>query len=221
VFEGLERLAAAAGLVAIGLYIGLLAFTTEGPRPNEPVAAEAARITAHSDAIRASAVLGAAGGICLTAFVLLLALAAPRRGPAAAAAVVSITIFCALDLVSEAAVAASAQSADTGLGPAAIMSFGHLHSTTLLLALAPLGLSLSALATAWPRRRPARWGAYLIAVGGLLCVLTLLSVKLDEGPFGPGPMIVFFGMPIWVTATSIGLLRSDGRSAAALGSTAV
>jgi hypothetical protein len=212
VFTGLERLAAAAGLAAIGFYICLLAFTTDGPRPDEPVAAEAARIAAHSDAIRASAVLGAGGGVCLTAFVLLLALAAPRRGPAVVAAVVAATIFCALDLVSEAAVTVSAQSADTGLGAAAIMSFGHLHTTTLLLAFAPLGVALAALATAQPRGRIARWSAYLIATGGILCAPALLSVKFDEGPFGPGVVIVFLGMPIWVVATSVSLLLRQRRN---------
>jgi hypothetical protein len=214
VFTGLERLAAAAGFAAIGLYICLLAFTTDGPRPNEAVTAEAARVAAHSDAMRVSAVLGAAGGVCLTAFVVLLALAAPTRGRAAVVAVVAATVFCALDLVSEAALTVSAQSADTGLGPAAIMGFGHLHTVALLLAFAPLGVALSALATAWPRRRVARWSAYLIAVAGVLCLPTLLSVNFDEGPFGPAVVIVFLGMPVWVVATSISVLRSRRRPVA-------
>jgi hypothetical protein len=220
-FPGTERFAAAAGMAAIGFYLCLLAFTTDGPRPNEPVAAEAARIAANTDAIRMSAVLGAAGGICLSAFVVLLACSAPSRGLAAVIAVVSATIFCALDLVSEAAIAASAQSADTGLGPAVIMSFGHLHTTTLLLAFAPLGVALAALATAWPRRRIARWSAYIIAAGGLLCVPALLSVKFDEGPFGPAVVLVFLGMPIWVVATSIGLIRASRAEVHALETPAV
>jgi hypothetical protein len=214
VFTGLERLAAAAGLAAIGFYVCLLAFTTDGPRPDEPVAAEAARIAANTDAIRASAVLGVGGGLCLTAFVILLALGAPRRGVAAVIAIVGATVFCALDLVSEAAITASAQSADTGLGAAAIMSFGHLHTAALLLAFTPLGVALAALANAWPRGRVARWSAYLIAVGGVVAVPALLSVKFDEGPFGPAVMVVFFGMPLWVVATSVGLLRGHGSAPA-------
>jgi len=207
-------------LAAIGLYGALLAFTTDGPRPNEPVAAEAVRIAADAEAVRASAVLGAAAGLCLTAFIVLLALAAPRRGPAAITAVVAATVFCALDMVSAAAIAASAQSADTGLGPAAIMSFGHLHTTALLLAFAPLGVALAALATAWPRRRIARWSAYAIAAGGLLSMAALLSVNFDEGPFGPAVVVIFFGMPLWVLATSVSVLRDSRSPAPAVASSA-
>jgi hypothetical protein len=45
-------------------------------------------------------------------------------------------------------------------------------------------------------------------------VPALLSVKFDEGPFGPAVMVVFFGMPLWVVATSVGLLRGHGSAPA-------
>jgi hypothetical protein len=204
-----ERLAGIAGLTAIATFVANLSFTAEGPSPVADPVVESARIAADSDAIRLSAVLGAVGGIGLAAFVLLLALAASERSLAQTVAILSAGVFCALDLTSEAALAASAQSADTGLGPDAVMSFGHLHSTTLLIAFAPLAISFAAVAHTRTSARATRWSAVLLAIAGSLTLLTLLSAKLDEGPFGVAVVIVFLGMPIWIVALSIGLLRAD------------
>jgi len=212
----LQRVAGLCGLASVGLLVGNLSLTAEGPRPNRNAAAETARILADSDAIRLSAVLGVLGAITFAGFALALALMIRDQRPHAALGVAAAaSIYCALALTSFAALAASAQAADTGLEAAAVMGFGHLHSTTLLIAFAPLGGVLIGLAASGLFGRVATWSAITVGSCAILSVLTLFSVKLDEGPFGAPLVVAFLGIPVWMLIISARLLWKPTRLHAA------
>lgn len=157
---------------------------------------------------RTSALLGVLQALALTGFVVALALGVRARRPyASGGAALAAVVYCSLALTSMAALAASAQAADTGLGKAAVMGIGHLHSTTLVIAFVPLGVALLSLAASGLFGRAATWSAVVIGVCGVLATFALLDAKLDEGALGVPILVAFLGSQIWTAVVSAGLLR--------------
>ena len=209
----LRRVAGICGLSSVALLVANLVFTVDGPRPLGDASLETARIVANSDAIRTSALLGVLQTLALTGFVVALALVVRARRPYAfGGAAVAAVVYCSLALTSMAALAASAQAADTGLGTAAVMGIGHLHSTTLLIAFVPLGIALLSLAASGLFGRVATWSAVMIGACGVLATFALLDTKLDQGGLGMPVAIAFLGSQIWTAVVSAGLLRRRSRA---------
>lgn len=79
----IERLAALFALAYVGLFVGLIAFTTNGPDATLQPADEMARAVSEGTAMRASALLGFAASIAFSGFATCLAPHAPAaRGHA-------------------------------------------------------------------------------------------------------------------------------------------
>jgi hypothetical protein len=159
--------------------------------------------------IRLAGLFGLSATLSFAGFALGLAMLAFHRR-AVAAAVISAgggLIFGAVWIVSFAAVVASAQAAQTGLSADATMAMGHLHSVSLLLGFAPAGAVLLGSAAAGLWGRTLMVAAVLIGVAAMTASATLLSVDLDRGPLAALVAASFLGIPVWVTAAAITLLR--------------
>ncbi len=208
--DGLGRGTAASGLVYVVALAANVIGTTDGPRPNAPAVKEAARIAAQHTAIRWSALLGLVGSIAFCAFVIGLALLAMRAGRQVAAAALATAgvLTTGLSLVSFAALATAAQVAQRGAPPDLTLAFGDLHSTTLLAAFATSGAVLvGALVAGLLQSRPGQLATLVVAVAAIASAALVLDERLDMGPFGGVVVVPFLGLPIWVAAMSVRLLR--------------
>jgi hypothetical protein len=211
----LHRVTALCGLAYVTLLVLNIAVTTTGPLPNGSVPAEAARMASEGIEVRLSALLGLFGTAAFGGFVVGLALLAVYRGRLAAAAVMAAggVVHCAVWMVSFAALADSAQAAQTGLPAEATMAMGHLHSTTLLLGFAPAGVVLIASAAAGIWRRIGTIAALLVALAALVAPACVLSIDMDMGPRGAPLVVAFWGIPAWIAAGAITLLRRHPQAA--------
>lgn len=204
-----RRATAACGLSFVVLFVLGTVVTTTGPLPNGSVESEAARMAAEGGDIRLAGLFGLFATMSFAGFALGLALLAVHRR-AAAAALVSAgggLVFGAVWIVSFAAVVASAQAAQTGLSADATMAMGHLHSVSLLLGFAPAGAVLLSSAAAGLWGRALTVAAVLVGAAAMAASATLLSVDLDRGPLAALVGASFLGIPVWVTAAAIALLR--------------
>jgi hypothetical protein len=122
----------------------------------------------------------------------------------AAAGVVTTAVW----VVSFAALAAAAQSVQTGARPDLTMALGDLHSVTLLMSFATAGATLLA-AVAGDAVRSRTWRAViiLIACAGVASAALVLDVRVDTGPFGFIVILPFWGLPVWIAAISVRLVR--------------
>jgi hypothetical protein len=205
----LARTTGIAGLLYVTGVVANIVGTTDGPRPNADAVKEAARITAESTAIRWSALLGVFGALAFCAFTtgLALLIARPGRGVTGAALAVAGIMTGALWIVSYAALAAAAQAAQTGARPDVTLALGSLHSVTLLASFATAGAALlAAVAADVVRTRTARAVTTVTACAGVASAFLVLDVELDTGRFGFLVILPFFGVPIWVAATSVRLV---------------
>jgi hypothetical protein len=215
----LDRLAALFALAYVGLFVGLIAFTTNGPDPTLQPADEMARAVSEGSAMRASALLGFAGSIALAGFATCLALMLLRGGDARGAAFMAVAgvLVAAIDAVSAAALITAVEAADRDLGAGVFAAFGDLHTAALLFELPAVGFVVL---LAW-RVHLGRIVSWLGAVVGLGCVLAVAAVMsrdFDQGPFGFAVMIWFIGLPIWLVVTSIVLLRRRDQIASSVAS---
>lgn len=208
----LERLAAAFALGYVGLFVGLLAFTTDGPDPTLPQAEEMARAVSESGAMRASALLIFAASLLFTGFAACLALMLERRGERTAAvlAVVAGAIATAINAVSAAGLIVAVEAADRALGADVFAAFGDLHTAALLLELAPLGVVLI---LAWRAGlgRVVSWMGLVVGIGCVIASGAVMSQEFDRGPLGIAVVIWFLGFPLWLVVTSIVLIRREAR----------
>jgi hypothetical protein len=215
----LERLAALFALAYVGLFVGLIAFTTNGPDPTLQPADEMARAVSEGTAMRASALLGFAASIAFSGFATCLALMLLRRGDTRGAALTAVAggLVAAIDAVSAAALITAVEAADRDLGAGVFAAFGDLHTAALLFELPAVGFVLL---LAW-RIHFGRIVSWLGVVVGLGCVLAAgaaMSRDFDQvhragGLFGFAVVLWFIGLPIWLVVTSIVLLRRGGRLA--------
>jgi hypothetical protein len=206
----LTRGTAVAGLLYVVLLVTNVAGTTDGPRPNAPAVREAARIAAHGTAIRWSALLGVLGALAFCAFTTGLALivASTGRSVAAAAVAAAGAVAATVSLLSFSALAAAAQSAQRGAPATLTIGFGDLHSVTLLASFAVMGVVLAAaVGSGVVRSRAGRLATVVLAGAGLASAALVLDVRLDAGPFGAVVVLPFVGIPIWVAALSVAMLR--------------
>jgi hypothetical protein len=212
--DAARRATAACGLSFVILFVLGTVLTTTGPLPNGQVESEAARMASQGGDIRLAGLFGLFATLSFAGFALGLGMLAFARRAAAAAAVSAGggLIFGAVWIVSFAAVVASAQAAQTGLSADATMAMGHLHSVSLLLGFAPAGVVLlsSAAARLWGRTLTV--AAVLIGVAAMTASATLLSVDLDSGPLAALVATSFLGIPVWVTAAAITLLRRRSKT---------
>jgi len=208
----LERLAALFALAYVGLFVGLIAFTTNGPDPTLQPADEMARAVSEGTAMRASALLGFAASIAFSGFATCLALMLLRRGDTRGAALTAVAggLVAAIDAVSAAALITAVEAADRDLGAGVFAAFGDLHTAALLFELPAVGFVLL---LAW-RIHFGRIVSWLGVVVGLGCVLAAGAAIRDfdqvhraGGPFGFAVVLWFIGLPIWLVVTSIVLLR--------------
>ena len=165
----LARTTGIAGLLYVAAVVVNIIGTTDGPRPDVDAVKEAARITAESTAIRWSALLGVFGALAFCAFTTGLALLVARsgRGVTGAALAVAGIMTGAIWIVSFAALAAAAQSAQTGARPDVTLALGALHSVTLLASFATAGACLlAAVAADVIRTRTARAVTTVIVCAG-------------------------------------------------------
>lgn len=208
----LERIAAAFGLGYVALFAGLLAFTTDGPDPTLPAAEEMARAASEGGAMRASALLGFAASLAFAGFSACLALVLIRRGETVAAVLAAVAgaVAGATNAVSSAALIVAVAAADRGLGADVFAAFGDLHTVALLLELAPLGVVLLA---AWRAGlgRILSWMGLVVGIGCIVASGAVLSEDFDRGPLGLAVVIWFVGLPLWLIATSIVLIRRGAR----------
>lgn len=207
--DAARRATASCGLSFVVLFVLGTVVTTTGPLPNGSVESEAARMASEGGDVRLAGLFGLFATMSFTVFALGLALLAFHRR-AAAPAVVSAgggLVFGAVWIVSFAAVVASAQAAQTGLSPDATMAMGHLHSVSLLLGFAPAGAVLLSSAAAGLWGRTLSVAAVLVGAAAMTAPATLLSVDLDRGPLAALVGASFLGLPVWVTAAAITLLR--------------
>lgn len=204
----LARVTGTAGLLYVAVLAANLVGTTDGPRPNVAAAKEATRIAAESTAVRWSALLGLLGALAFCAFTTglasLLARAGERVGGAAlgAAGVVTAAVW----VVSFAALAAAAQTAQQGARPDLTMAMGSLHSISLIMSFAPAGVVLlTAVAAGAVRTKAARAATTLIGCAGIASAALVLDVHLDTGRFGALIVLPFLGIPIWIAIMSVRL----------------
>ena len=165
----IERLAALFALAYVGLFVGLIAFTTNGPDPTLQPADEMARAVSEGTAMRASALLGFAASIAFSGFATCLALMLLRRGDTRGAALTAVAggLVAAIDAVSAAALITAVEAADRDLGAGVFAAFGDLHTAALLFELPAVGFVLL---LAW-RIHFGRIVSWLGVVVGLGCVL--------------------------------------------------
>jgi len=204
----LDGLAAAFALGYVGLFASLLIFTTDGPDPTLPPAEEMARAVSESGAMRASALLAFAAGLSFAGFAACLVLMLARRGETAAAVLTALAaaVATAIDGVSAAALVVSVEAADRALSADVFAAFGDLHTAALLFELAPLGVVLI---LAWRAGlgRPLSWTGLVVGIGCVIASGAAMSEEFDRGPLGIAVVIWFLGLPLWLIATSIVLLR--------------
>ena len=210
--RSLERIAAAFGLGYVVLFACLLAFTTDGPDPTLPPAEEMARAASESGAMRASALLGFAASLAFAGFAACLALILARRGETIAAALTAVAgaVAAATDAVSAAGLIVAVEAADRKLDAGVFAAFGDLHTAALLLELAPLGVVLL---MAWRARlgRIVSWMGIVVGIGCVVAAGAVMSKDFDRGPLGVAVVIWFVGLPLWLIATSIVLIRRGAR----------
>jgi len=211
----LHRVAGLCGLAYVTLLVLNIVVTTTGPLPNGSISAEAARVAAEGIEVRWSALLGLCSTAAFGGFVVGLTLIAVHRGRPAAAAVMAAggLVHCAVWMVSFAALAAAAQAAQTGLTADATMAMGQLHSTALLLGFAPAGAVLLASAASGIWRRVGTVAALVVGVAALVAPACVLSIDMDMGPLGAVLVVAFWGIPAWVAAGAITLLRRHRQAA--------
>ena len=130
----IERLAALFALAYVGLFVGLIAFTTNGPDATLQPADEMARAV-EGMRMRASALLGFAASIAFSGFAtgLLHVLRLGDTRGAALTAVAGGLVEAAIDAVSAAALITAVEAADRDLGAGVLAaSPGDLHTAALL-----------------------------------------------------------------------------------------
>ena len=201
----LDRLAAVFALGYVGLFAGLIMFTAEGPDPTLPPAEEMARAVSESGAIRASAVLLLASSLAFAGFAACLALILARRGETTAAALTAVAgaVATATKLTSAAGLIVAVEAADRAHSADVFAAFGDLHTAALLFALAPVGVVLL---MAW-RAGLGRTVSWIGIVVGIVAAGAVMSEEFDRGPLGIAVVIWFLGLPVWLIATSIVLIR--------------
>jgi MFS family permease len=204
----LERIAVAFALGYVALFVSLIAFTTNGPDPTLKPADEMARAVSEGDAMRASALLGFAAALAFAGFAVCLAFMVVRRGHRLASALIVAAgaVVVATDAISSAALIVAVEAADRNLGAGVFAAFGDLHTAALLLEIAPIGVVLL---LAWRAGlgRIVSWAGIVVGVGCLLAPGAEMSRDFDQGPFGFAVVVWFIGLPLWLIATSIVLLR--------------
>jgi hypothetical protein len=158
--------------------------------------------------MRASAVLGFAAALAFAGFSLCLGLLLTRTGHpfAGAAAASGGVIFASADVVSSAALVVAVEAADRGLGSSVFAAFGDLHTAALLLALAPSGIVLLAAYRAG-FGRILSWAGIVIGLGCIVAAGAVMSEDFDRGPLGAAVVLWFLGLPLWLVAASIVLVR--------------
>ena len=213
----LERLAALFALAYVGLFVGLIAFTTNGPDPTLRPADEMARAVSEGTAMRASALLGFAAGIVFSGLAACLALMLLRRGDTRGAMLTAIAggLVAAIDAVSAAALITAVEAADRDLGADVFAAFGDLHTAALLFELPAVGFVLL---LAWRAHlgRIVSWMGLVVGAGCVLGPAAAMSQDFDRGPLGFAVVIWFVGLPVWLIATSIVLLRRSGQAEASV-----
>ncbi len=204
----LERLASAFALAYVGLFVALLAFTTEGPDPTLPAAEEMARAASESGAMRASALLGFAASLAFAGFAACLGVLLARRGDVTGAGLIVVAgaLATAVDAVSAAGLIVAVEAADRALSADVFAAFGDLHTAALLLELAPLGFVLI-LAWRVGLGRIVSWMGLVVGIGCVIASGAVMSEDFDRGPLGIAVVIWFLGLPLWLIATSFVLIR--------------
>ena len=204
----LDRLAAVFALGYVGLFAGLIMFTAEGPDPTLPPAEEMARAVSESGAIRASAVLLLASSLAFAGFAACLALILARRGDTTAAALTAVegAVATATKLTSAAGLIVAVEAADRALSADVFAAFGDLHTAALLFALAPVGVVLL---MAWRAGlgRTVSWFGIVVGIACIVAAGAVMSAEFDRGPLGIAVVIWFLGLPVWLIATAIVLIR--------------
>jgi hypothetical protein len=204
----LDRLAATFALGYVGLFACLLAFTTDGPDPTLPPAQEMARAVSESSALRASALLDLATSLSFAGFAACLALILSRRGEKTAAALTAVAgaVGTAVDAVSAAGLLVAVEAADRGLGTSVFAAFGDLHTAALLFALPPFGIVLL-MASRAELGRVVSWMGIAVGIACICAAGAAMSQDFDRGPLGVAVFIWFIGLPVWLIATAIVLIR--------------
>jgi len=102
------------------------------------------------------------------------------------------------------------EAADRKLDAGVFAAFGDLHTAALLLELAPLGVVLL---MAWRARlgRIVSWMGIVVGIGCVVAAGAVMSKDFDRGPLGVAVVIWFVGLPLWLIATSIVLIRRGAR----------
>ena len=212
----LTRIAALFALGYVALFIGLIAFTTNGPDPTLRPGDEMARAVTEGGAMRASALLGFAASLSFAGFAVSLAVLLARSGDVLGAALTAVSggLVAAIDAISAAALIVAVEAADRGLGAGVFAAFGDLHTAALLLELPPVGFVL---VFAWRAQlgRVVSWLGLVVGAGCVLGPAAAMSQDFDRGPFGFAVVIWFVGLPLWLIATSIVLLRRSRQADAA------
>ena len=205
---GLARFAGACGIGAVAAFAANIMFTTDGPRPDEPAAAEAARIANEATQIRASALLLLIEALPTLAFLVVLAVVMARLGSLvlAVTAVAFGATATAVSVVSAAALASA--PAVTELGPGLVLALGDLHTTTLLAAASLLGVSAVAIGSGPVLPRWSRVSATGVGITGILsgAIMAVDDFDLGAGPLAIALFLWFLGWPLWLLATSIRLV---------------
>jgi hypothetical protein len=120
----------------------------------------------------------------------------------------------AIWLVSAAALAAVPQLADSGQGPDLITALGDLHTTLFFALAAVLGIALLLCGWLLWDTLP-RWSCWLAVAEGVCGVLASFTLGVKDFDLGSGvpPVFVapyFFGLPLWIAATSVVLALGRG-----------
>jgi hypothetical protein len=212
----IERLAALFAVAYVGLFVSLVAFTTDGPDPTLRPADEIARAVSEGTAMRASALLGFAASIAFSGFAICVALMLLRRGDTRGAALTAVAggLVAAIDAVSAAALITAVEAADRDLGAGVFAAFGDLHTAALLFELPTVGFVLL---LTWRVHlgRIVSWLGVAVGLGCILAAGAVMSRDFDRGPFGFAVVIWFIGLPIWLVVTAIVLLRRGSQLAPA------
>jgi hypothetical protein len=213
--RALDRVGAAAGLVAVALLVSLFTLLPAVPGPDEPIARIARSAAENDTAILLGAYVGALMAGALLVFGAAVAAALRRAEGAgggwwlvALAGVAATSVGIAGNVMA----ASFVRAVEHGVrGDALWVGYGGEHASGTLLAVPLavflLGAGIGARATGMLPRWLA-WGALVVAATLVVGAASIAGNELDGGPLGVPLWLGYLALIVWIVATSVVLWRS-------------